>query len=269
MKCTFQCQHDLKPLLQTHWTVDQFVSVIFGGCHSDDQKSNPYLKLDWWQWALPIFPPLVSQHILCLFLSNRKWPHNSKRKSHKCRVLFSKNTRHNNILEKRAIVNFEEPVARIRFVLLNYFWTLETGYRNQCLVRALDKTVLEILGGAGTVHFWICINCCENREFQQFCAAKRRRVTQFWQSSVKLNPHVIHRSDSSAARWPFASFNKDFSRRLEIFLRIVFMKPVSRRLASNPVCAPDKEENVRLNSFCFCKIYQSFEMGKDELLTRR
>lgn len=48
------------------------------------------------------------------------------------------------------------------------------------------------------------------------------------------------------------------------------MKPVSERLTSHPVCAPDKDEDVRLNSFCFSKIYHSFEMGnKVELLTRR
>jgi len=48
------------------------------------------------------------------------------------------------------------------------------------------------------------------------------------------------------------------------------MKPVSGRLASNRVCASDKDEDVRLKSFCFCKIYHSFEMGnEDELLTRR
>ena len=47
------------------------------------------------------------------------------------------------------------------------------------------------------------------------------------------------------------------------------MKLVSGRLASHPVCAPDKDEGVRSNSFCFYKIYHSFEMGnEDELLTR-
>lgn len=48
------------------------------------------------------------------------------------------------------------------------------------------------------------------------------------------------------------------------------MKPVSERLTSHPVCAPDKDKDVRLNSFCFSKIYHSFEMGNEvELLTRR
>ena len=121
MKCIFQCQYDLQPLLQIHWILDQFVSVILGGCHSDDQ--NLILTWNWIDANGPFqfFPPLVSQYIVCFFLSNRKWPHNSTRKFHKCWVLFSKNTRHNNILEKRTIVNFEQPVARIRFVLLNYF----------------------------------------------------------------------------------------------------------------------------------------------------
>ena len=31
--------------------------------------------------------------------------------------------------------------------------TLASDYRNQCLVRALDKTALEVLDSAGTVHF--------------------------------------------------------------------------------------------------------------------
>ena len=46
------------------------------------------------------------------------------------------------------------------------------------------------------------------------------------------------------------------------------MKPASGRLASHPVCAPDKDDDVRLIFFCFCKIFRSFEMGnEDELLT--
>ena len=56
---------------------------------------------------------------------------------------------------KRTIVNFEEPVARIKFVLLRYFsehspLVIETI---AWCVRALDKTALEVLGSAGTVHF--------------------------------------------------------------------------------------------------------------------
>lgn len=49
------------------------------------------------------------------------------------------------------------------------------------------------------------------------------------------------------------------------------MKPVSERLTSHPVCAPDKDEDVRLNSFRFSKIHHSFEMGNkvEYLLTRR
>ena len=95
-------------------------------------------------------------------------------------------------------------------------------------------------------------------------------MTQFLQFLVKLNPQVLHRSDSLAVRRLFASLNKDYSRHPEIFLRIVLMKPASGRLASHPICAPDKDDDVRLIFFCFCKIFSSFEMGnEDELLTRR